>query len=67
MRRLLDPKIISQLSMVPFLSNTLGGLTSPRDTYLPTDLNLACLGSEVAFVKGGARSLYEQLGCLSAP
>ena len=67
MRRLLDPKIISQLSMVPFLSNALGGLTSPLDTYLPTELNLACMGSEVAFVKGGHRSLYEQLGCLSAP
>ena len=67
MRRLLDPKIISQLSGIPFLSNTVGGLTSPLDTYLPTDLNLACLGSEVAFVMGGHRSLYEQLGCLSAP
>ena len=67
MRKLLDPKIISQLSTIPFLSNTLGSLTSPLDTYLPTELNLACLGSEAAFVKGGHRSLYEQLGCLSAP
>ena len=67
MRRLFDPKIIAQLSTLPFLRNTLGGLTSPLDTYLPTDLNLACLGSEAAFVKGGHRSLYEQLGCLSAP
>ena len=52
-RKLLDPKTISQLSTIPFLSNTLGGLTSPCDTYLPTDLNLTCLGSEAAFVKGG--------------
>ena len=67
MRRLLDSKVISQLSTIPFLRNTLGGLTSPLDTYLPTNLNLACLGSEAAFVKGRHRSLYEQLGCLSAP
>ena len=67
MRRLLDPKIISQLSEVPFLSNTLGSVTSPLDTYLPTDLNLACLGSEAAFVKGEHRSLYEKLGCRLTP
>ena len=66
-RKLLDSKTISQLSTIPFLSNTLGGLTSPCDTYLPTDLNLACLGSEAAFVKGGHMPLYEQLGCLIAP
>ena len=66
-RKLLDPKTISQLSTIPFLSNTLGELTSPCDTYLPTDLNLACLGSEAAFVKGGHLPLYEQLGCLIAP
>ncbi len=67
MRRLLDSKTVSSLSTVEFVVNTLGGLSSPEDTYLPTDLNVACLGSEVPFVKGGHRSLYEQLGCLSAP
>ena len=67
MRRLLDSKVISQLSTIPFLSNTLGGLTSPLDTYLPTSLNLACLGSEAAFVIGERRSLYKQLGCLTVP
>ena len=67
MRRLLDSKVISQLSTIPFLSNTLGGLSSPLGTYLPTDLNLACLGSEAAFVKGSRRSLYKQLGCLAVP
>ena len=67
LRRLLDPKTVSQLSTVPFVSNTLGGLTSPLDTYLATDLNLVCLGPEAAFVKTEHRSLYEKLGCLSTP
>ena len=67
MRRLLDPKIISQLSKIPFLRNTSGGLTSPMNTYLPTELNLVCLGPDAAFVKGEHRPLYEKLGCRLTP
>ena len=37
------------------------------NTYLPTELNLVCLGPDAAFVKGEHRSLYEKLGCRSTP
>lgn len=66
-RRLLDSTTVKGLSGIAFVSNTLGGLTSPSDTYLPTDLNLLCLGPEAAFAKREHRSLYEKLGCRSTP
>ena len=67
LRKLLDLKIIAQLFTIPFLRNTSGGLTSPMNTYLPTELNLVCLGPDAAFVKGEHRSLYEKLGCRLTP
>ncbi len=67
LRKLLDPKTISQLSKIPFLRNTSGALTSPTNTYLPTELNSVCLGPDAAFAKGEHRSLYEKLGCRLTP
>ena len=67
MRRLLDSKIISQLSTVPVVRNSLGGLTCPPDTYLRTSLNETCLGPETPFVIGEHLELYEILGCRTTP
>ena len=67
LRQLLTPQIISKLSQIAFLRNSLGGLSQPPMTYLQTPLNVSCLGEETPFVIGGRAPLYKQLRCPSTP
>ena len=67
LRRLLTPETISKLAKIAFVRNSLGGLTLPSRTYLPTPLNKSCLGQESPFTASEHSYLFEKLGCRKTP
>ena len=67
LRELLSPQVVSKLSRIAFVRNSLGGLSPPHQTYLRTSLNESCLGEETPFVISERAPLYKRLRCPSTP
>ena len=60
LQNLLTRQTVSRLFHIPFIRNSLGGLSRPSETYLSTPLNKSCLGEEAPFVISSP-SLYRRL------
>ena len=64
---LLTRPLARQLSQVPFLRDSMGGVSAPIELYIRNRLNHICLGDEAPFVQGKRVGLYKQLECKEKP
>jgi len=65
--KVLNRPLVKKLSQVPFLRDSLGGISAPTSVYIRNRLNSICLDDTAPFVQGNRISLYKQLGCRERP
>jgi hypothetical protein len=66
-RKLLTPRLVTQLLEISFLLSATGELAAPKDLHLRTPENLTCLDAEDGFVPDRNSQLYRALKCIEAP
>jgi hypothetical protein len=65
--KVLNRSLVTKLSQVPFLRDSLGGISAPTSIYIRNRLNSICLDDTAPFMQGNRISLYKQLGCRERP
>jgi hypothetical protein len=67
LNRTLTRPVVDKLCEIPFLRNSKGGVSAPKDLYLRNKLNLVCLGDEAPYVHDSRVGLYRLLRCKDIP